>query len=237
VNSQTQDLGGQRGGAQGKNVRSTMKLAVVGLAGLFSSATNADAGAREISESSYGFADSLWTKTEIEHSGTLSSFSGGGAHQCSANCGLGFGATVVRRNDLLTSNNADLSARATADANGHAMGVGGAIVVERLESDASGSLTNWVVVSERTLDENGSHSWSRLSGVPSDALWQPSDLYRFEGSSFSTDFAVGGKAGATPEPSTWMMLLMGFAGLTFAGYRNSRTPCRPISILKRVSSQ
>jgi hypothetical protein len=101
------------------------------------------------------------------------------------------------------------------------MGVGGAMVVERLESDASGSLTNWVVVSERTLDEDGSHSWSRLSGVPSDALWQPSDLYRFEGSSFSTDLAVGGTAGPTPEPSTWMMLLMGFAGLCFAGYRNS----------------
>jgi hypothetical protein len=214
-----------------------MKLAVVGVAALFASATNADAGAREISESSYGFADSLWTQTEIEHSGTLSPSSRGGSHQCSANCGPAFGTTVVRRSDLLTSNTTDLSARTTADANGHAMGVGGAIVVERLQPDASGSLTNWVVVSERTLDENGSHSWSRLSGVPSDALWQPSDLYRFEGSSFSTDFAVGGNAGATPEPSTWMMLVMGFAGLTFAGYRNSRTPCRPISILKRVSSQ
>jgi hypothetical protein len=214
-----------------------MKLAVVGVTALFASATNADASAREIIESSYGFADSLWTKTEIEHSGTLSALNGGGIHQCSVNCGPAFGTTVVRRSDLLTSNNADLSVRTTADANGHAMGVGGAIVVERLESDASGSLTNWVVVSERTLDENGSHSWSRLSGVPSDALWQPSDLYRFEGSWFSTDLAVGGNAGATPEPSTGMMLLMGFAGLTFAGYRNSRTPCRPISILKRVSSQ
>jgi hypothetical protein len=214
-----------------------MKLAVVGVAALFASATNADATAREISESSYGFADSLWTKTEIEHSGTLSSFSGGGAHQCSVNCGPASGITVVRRDDLLTSNNADLSARKTADANGHAMGVGGAIVVERLESDASGSLTNWVVVSERTVDENGSHSWSRLSGVPSDALWQPSDLYQFEGCSFSTDFAAGGNAGATPEPSTWMMVLMGFAGLTFAGYRNSSLPVAQSQFLKRVSSQ
>jgi hypothetical protein len=237
VTSQIQDLGGQRGGAQGKNVRSTRKLAVVGVAALFASATNADASAREISESSYGFADSLWTQTDIERSGTLWPSSRGGGHQCSANCGPAFGTTVVRRSDLLTSNNADLSARKTVDANGHAMGVGGAIVVERLESDASGSLTNWVVVSERTLDEDGSHSWSRLSGVPSDALWRSSDLYRFEGSSFSTDLAVGRNAGATPEPSTWMMLLMGFVGLAFAGYRNSRTPCRPISILKRVSSQ
>jgi hypothetical protein len=147
-----------------------MTLAVVGVAALFASATNADASAREISELSYGFADSLWTQTNIERSGALSPLSGGGIHQCSVNCGPAFGATVVRRSDLLTSNNADLAARTTADANGHAMGVGGAIVVERLESDASGSLTNWVVVSERTLDEDGSHSWSRLSGVPSDAL-------------------------------------------------------------------
>jgi hypothetical protein len=214
-----------------------MTLAVVGLAALFASATNADASARDISESSYGFADSLWTQTDVNRSDTLSPPSRGGSHQCSANCGPAFGTTVVRRSDLLTSNNADLSARKTADANGHPMGVGGAVVVERLESDASGSLTNWVVVSERTVDENGSHSWSQLSGVPSDALWQPSDLYRFEGSSFSTDFAAGGTAGATPEPSIWMMLLMGFAGLSLAGYRNSRLPVARSQFLKRVSSQ
>jgi hypothetical protein len=230
VTSEIQDLGGQRGGAQGKNVRSTMKLAVVGLAALFASATNADASARDISESSYGFADSPWNQTEIDRSDTLSPSSRGGSHQCSAKCGPAFGTTVVRRSELLTSNTADLVARTTADANGHQMGVGGMTVVERLESDASGSLTNWVVVSERTVDENGSHSWSRLSGVPSDALWQPSDLYQFEGSSFSTDFAAGGTAGATPEPSTWMMMLMGFAGLGVAGYRSSRTPCRTIPI-------
>ena len=212
-----------------------MKLAVVGVAALFASATNADATAREISESSYGFADSLWTKTDIERSGTLPPFSGGGTHQCSVNCGPAFGATVVRRSDLQTSNNADLSVRKTADANGHSMGVGGAIVVERLESDALGSLTNWVVVSERSLDEDGSHSWSRLSGVPSDALWLPSDLYRFEGSSFSTD--LPGDTPATPEASTWMMMLIGFVGLGVAGYRSSKTSCRPIQCLKRVYSQ
>jgi hypothetical protein len=116
-----------------------MKLAVVGVAALFASATNADASAREIRESSYGFADSLWTQTDIERSGALSPSSRGGSHQCSANCGPAFGTTVVRRSDLLTSNTADLAARTTADANGHAMGVGGAIVVERLEPDASGS--------------------------------------------------------------------------------------------------
>lgn len=225
------------GGARRSLVHSTIPLAAAAAALLAASVTNADATAREVGVSSYGFADSLWTKAEIERPGALSPFGDGGAHPCWVQCGPVFGTAVVRRSDLLTSNNADLSARKTADANGHQIGVGGMIVVERLELDASGSLTNWIVVSERTLDEDGSHSWSRLSDVPSDALWRPSDLYRFEGSSFSTDLAAGGAAGATPEPATWMMMLLGFAGLGVAAYRSSKTPCRPIQRLKRVSSQ
>jgi PEP-CTERM motif len=34
---------------------------------------------------------------------------------------------------------------------------------------------------------------------------------------FSFDLAIGG---AVPEPSTWAMMLVGFAGLGFAGYRS-----------------
>jgi PEP-CTERM motif len=37
---------------------------------------------------------------------------------------------------------------------------------------------------------------------------------------------VGGKTGTivgTPEPSTWAMMLLGFAGLGFAGYRKARS--------------
>ena len=37
---------------------------------------------------------------------------------------------------------------------------------------------------------------------------------------FGFDFAVGG---AVPQPSTWAMMLIGFAGLGFAGYRSTRT--------------
>jgi hypothetical protein len=36
---------------------------------------------------------------------------------------------------------------------------------------------------------------------------------------FGFDFALGG---AVPEPSTWAMMLMGFAGLGYAGYRSTR---------------
>jgi hypothetical protein len=32
---------------------------------------------------------------------------------------------------------------------------------------------------------------------------------------------------AAPEPSTWAMMLLGFAGLGFAGWRASRTTASP----------
>jgi hypothetical protein len=38
---------------------------------------------------------------------------------------------------------------------------------------------------------------------------------------FGVDFAVGGIA-AAPEPPTWAMMLLGFAGFGYAGYRRAR---------------
>jgi hypothetical protein len=38
---------------------------------------------------------------------------------------------------------------------------------------------------------------------------------------FGFDFAVGG---AVPETSTWAMMLVGFAGLGYAGYRRAKEP-------------
>jgi hypothetical protein len=202
-------------------VQATIAVAFTAAVALAASATHADAGAREINASSYGFSDSAWTANGLEPPPALSPRIAGWSPGCFVDCGPAFGTFVVRRSDLLTSNTADLSARKTADGTGHSMGVGGAIVVERLESDGAGSLTNWVVVSERIVDENGSHSWSLMSGVPSDAPWTPNDLYRFEGSSFSVDLAA--EPSASPEASTWMMTLIGLVAVTFASYRNSRS--------------
>jgi hypothetical protein len=201
-------------------VPSTITLAFAAISALAAPVTDAHASAREISASSYGFADSLWTKNALERPPALSPLVAGWSPGCFVNCGPAFGAFVVRRSDLLTSNTADVSAQKTSDAAGHPMGVGGMVVIERLESDSSGSLMNWVVVSERTLDDNGAHSWSLLSGVPVDAPWLPSDLYRFEGSWFSFDLAA--EPSATPEASTWVMTLIGLAAVTFARYRKSR---------------
>jgi hypothetical protein len=59
--------------------------------------------------------------------------------------------------------------------------------------------------------------------------WQArASLNRLEmGSTFSirreiTTTSPGGGAGAVPEPSIWAMMLLGFAGLGFAGYRAKR---------------
>src|SRR3984885_10961967 len=54
--------------------------------------------------------------------------------------------------------------------------------------------------------------------------WLPNDLYRFEGSWSSTDLLADTRP--TPEASTWVMTLIGFAGLGMAGYRSPRNPWR-----------
>jgi hypothetical protein len=36
------------------------------------------------------------------------------------------------------------------------------------------------------------------------------------------NYVSGGVTASTPEPSTWAMMILGFAGLGFAGYRASR---------------
>ena len=223
------------GSARPSTALSTLALALAATAALGAFVTEADARAREISASSYGFADSLLPNTGLERLRTLSLPGSEGTLKCSVDCGPAFGTFVTPRSELLASNTADVATRKTTDSAGHPMGLGGTVVVERLEPDASGWLTNWVVVSERTIDENGSHSWSLLSGAPSNTPWLPNDLYRFEGSWSSTDLLADTRP--TPEASTWVMTLIGFAGLGMAGYRSPRNPWRPIQFSKRVTSR
>ena len=183
-----------------------------------------------MSASSYGFADSPWTNNGLERLRTQSPL--GGGFRCPVNCGPAFGAYVVRRNELLTSNNVEPLGKKVVDATGHAMGVGGMVVFERLEPTPFGA--DWLVEGERMLDGNGAHSWSLLSsGISLDMPWLPSDLYRFEASSFSMDLAAGAPAGGTPEASTWVMMLIGFAGLSVARYRSSKDQRFSILMLNR----
>jgi hypothetical protein len=212
------DNSGYAIGPQRSVVQSTIVLALAAAAAFAAAVTDASASTREVSASSYGFADSLLTSPSLERPPAWPALGGAAPHGCVVNCGPVLGTFVVQRSEMLTSNTADVSLRKTVDANGHQLGVGGMTIVERLETNASG-LASWVVVSERTLDETSSHSWSLLSGFPFDALWLTVDLYHFEGSSFSVDLLPD--AHPTPEASTWVMMLIGFAGLGFAGCRNS----------------
>ena len=223
------------GGARRGVVQSTIALAFAAAAALVASAASADASVPEIHSAwSYGFDDSLWAGGQ--RSITLSPLAGS-SPGCFVNCGPAFGTYLVRRTELLRSDAADVSVNKVVDSTGHAMGVSGMIVTERLEPDGFSAdpsfPTDWVVVGERTLDSNGAHSWSLLSpDISLDAHWLPIELYRFEGSSFSMNFAAGAPVGAsaTPEPSTWAMLLIGFAGLGVAGYRRSKNYRRSINI-------
>ena len=173
------NFGRLRGGARGGSVRSTIALAVAGAAALVAPAANAGAPVDRpnvASASSYDFDDSLWTNVRLKRPATLSPLAEW-APRCFVNCGPAFGTYVVRRSELLRSNTPDVSVNRAADPTGHAVGVSGTILAERLETDSFGAETDWVVVSERTLDSNGSHSWSLLSGVPSDAPWpQPTSI-------------------------------------------------------------
>ena len=214
----------------GARLRPTMALVFAAAAALVASATGANAGADAPgakSAWSYGFNDSLWTNDGLERPRTLSPLVGW-APQCFVNCGPLFGTYVVRRIELMSSNTADVSVNKAADPTGRAVGVSGMIITERLEPFSFGtdpsSWTDWGVVAERVLDSNGTHSWALLSpDISLDAHWLPIELYRFEDSSSSMDFVARTPAGAsaTPEPSTWAMMLIGFAGLGWAGYRNS----------------
>jgi hypothetical protein len=57
----------------------------------------------------------------------------------------------------------------------------------------------------------------RTIGVGAYSIFQPSYYLSPYGSA-----QVTGSVDAVPEPSTWAMMLLGFAGVGFAGYRHAR---------------
>ena len=52
------------------------------------------------------------------------------------------------------------------------------------------------------------------------------DISAHQAPTFNAAFSLQGSV--VPEPSTWAMMLLGFAGLGFAGYRHARK-ARPAS--------
>ena len=231
------DPGGSHGTGRRGVVRPAIALALA--TALVASATSAGAGrARTKDAWSSGFDDWLWTNNGLARPEKPPPLAGW-VEQCLAGCGPGFGTYAVRRTELLSSNATDISANAVADSTGHRAAVSGMIVIERLAPDAlgadPGSMTDWVVIGERTLDSDGTHSWSLLSpDISPEARWLPIQLYRVEDVSAPMTFAAMASTGATPEASTWAMTLIGFVGLSVAGYRSSRKRPRPVHFLEGI---
>jgi hypothetical protein len=227
-------LGRGDGGASRNVLLMTIALGLAAAIAPVASATRADASAAapQISAWSSGFDDWSWTANGLEGPRAPSPAVADWSPGCLVNCGAAFGTYVVRRTELLSSNAADLSVSEVVDSTGHAMALSGMIVIERL-----GSLMEWVVVGERALDGDGTHSWSLLSPDTSpDAHWLPIELYRFEDASFSMNFAARAPATAAPEASTWAMTLIGFATLGMSGYRRSTNHRRAVNVPEGMNS-
>jgi PEP-CTERM motif len=64
-------------------------------------------------------------------------------------------------------------------------------------------------------------AWTNYSVTPSDTL--SAGGYSQGSANFSVVYTYTPTA-PVPEPSTWAMMLVGFAGLGFAGYRKAREP-------------
>ena len=61
-------------------------------------------------------------------------------------------------------------------------------------------------------------SWTRDAALDPDWLRVGTDIVG--AGAFNAAFSLSGSV--VPEPSTWAMMLLGFAGLGFAGYRRAR---------------
>ena len=61
-------------------------------------------------------------------------------------------------------------------------------------------------------------SWTRDAALEPDWLRVGTDIVG--AGTFNATFSLSGAV--IPEPSTWAMMLLGFAGLGFAGYRHAR---------------
>ena len=83
---------------------------------------------------------------------------------------------------------------------------------------------------ERFLGPGAGGVWNWSGGGSSDGSGSSSDSLSSGGSVFTTTIAPipgGFLAFSVPEPSTWAMMLLGFGGLAYAGWRRSRKPALP----------
>ena len=117
-----------------------------------------------------------------------------------------------------------------ADTNTMALGLNNKDQVVGSYVDAAGNthgfVFNWVTDALTTIDDpnaDGTTSFN-VEGTIVNGINDNGQLVGFYANTAATPDAVNGfLAIAVPEPSTWAMMLFGFAGLGFLGYRKVRT--------------
>jgi hypothetical protein len=103
-----------------------------------------------------------------------------------------------------------------------------------------GSASQWGAPDGLTASAAGASQTFISSGVPTNNTWQ-SETFNFTATSNDTLISLMGSSGfsyvgldnvvltgptvsAVPEPSTWAMMLLGFAGVGFVAYRRKAKP-------------
>jgi hypothetical protein len=102
-------------------------------------------------------------------------------------------------------------------------------IIETKDSPDSVSLSGSITAMNTGTSGPFSFTFDALSVQPIPAIFETSGNESFSAAiAFAADgnqmlgYGLGVGAGIVPEPSTWAMILLGFAGLGWAGYRASR---------------
>ena len=101
------------------------------------------------------------------------------------------------------------------------------------QGNTDGFVYNWVTQQLTTINDpnaDGTTSFG-VEGTLVNGINDNGQLVGFYANSLGTPDAVNGfLANTVPEPSTWAMMLVGFAGLGFFGYRASRKRNQPCNV-------
>jgi hypothetical protein len=109
-------------------------------------------------------------------------------------------------------------------------------IIETKDSPDSVSLSG--VITDLNTGKSGpfSFTFDALSVQPIPAIFETSGNESFSAAvAFAADgnqvlgYGLGVGAGIVPEPSTWAMMLLGFAGLGYAAFRRSKGPLSAVA--------
>src|ERR1700722_17875542 len=93
----------------------------------------------------------------------------------------------------------------------------------------------WIEVSVQSASDESVIEWGTTADISGPdvagnySAWSLTDdgFFRNKGiDPFAFDSALQMEVDVVPEPSTWGMMLVGFAGLGYAGYRRAKDACR-----------